>query len=77
MADVRRRFPLYLSDFKDGLNFQCLAAIIFIAFAQICGSIAFGGLMCKFFGLEFELCGYSVLSFFFISQPRKRIIHWE
>ncbi|CAG7833125.1 unnamed protein product [Allacma fusca] len=43
--DIRRRYPLYWSDIKDGFQVQCVAAIVFIAFAQICGSIAFGGLI--------------------------------
>eukprot|EP00094_Tigriopus_californicus_P004373 TCALIF_04214-PA protein Name:"Similar to SLC4A2 Anion exchange protein 2 (Cavia porcellus)" AED:0.09 eAED:0.09 QI:384/0.70/0.66/0.88/0.88/0.83/18/317/1415 len=42
--DWKRRFPWYLSDFKDGLNTQCLAATIFIYFACLSGAIAFGGL---------------------------------
>ena len=45
--DVKHRYPKYLSDFKDGLNPQCLAAIIFIYFACLSGGIAFGGLMAE------------------------------
>lgn len=48
--DMKRRFPLYASDFKDGLNLQCLAAAIFMYFAALSGAIAFGGLL----GNDFE-----------------------
>ena len=43
--DIKGRYPKYLSDFKDGLNPQCLAATIFIYFACLSGGVAFGGLM--------------------------------
>ena len=43
--DMKGRYPKYLSDFKDGFNPQCLAAIIFIYFACLSGGVAFGGLM--------------------------------
>jgi len=43
--DIKCRYPKYLSDIKDGLNAQCLAAIIFIYFACLSGAVAFGGLM--------------------------------
>ncbi len=42
--DWKRRFPGYLSDIKDGLNTQVLAATIFIYFACLSGAIAFGGI---------------------------------
>merc|ERR1719215_157958 len=45
--DMKGRYPKYLSDFKDGLNAQCLAAIIFIYFACLSGGVAFGGLMAE------------------------------
>jgi len=45
--DMKSRYPKYLSDFKDGLNAQCLAAIIFIYFACLSGGVAFGGLMAE------------------------------
>ena len=35
IRDVRRRYPKYLSDFKDALNAQCAAAVIFIYFAAL------------------------------------------
>ncbi len=43
--DMKRRFPLYWSDFRDGLNSQCVAATIFIYFACLSGAVAFGGLL--------------------------------
>ena len=43
--DLKRRFPHYLSDFKDGLNLQVFGATLFIYFAALSGSLAFGGLL--------------------------------
>ncbi|KAL1006893.1 hypothetical protein UPYG_G00078580 [Umbra pygmaea] len=45
IRDVKRRYPKYLSDFKDALNPQCAAAIIFIYFAALSPAITFGGLL--------------------------------
>ncbi|XP_078071673.1 anion exchange protein 2-like isoform X2 [Mustelus asterias] len=45
IRDARRRYPLYVSDFKDALNPQCMAAIIFIYFACLSPAITFGGLL--------------------------------
>lgn len=45
--DVRRRYPKYVSDFKDALNSQCMAAVIFIYFAALSPAITFGGLLGK------------------------------
>uniref|UniRef100_A0A8C6BHL5 Anion exchange protein n=1 Tax=Monodon monoceros TaxID=40151 RepID=A0A8C6BHL5_MONMO len=45
IRDVRRRYPHYLSDFRDALNPQCLAAVIFIYFAALSPAITFGGLL--------------------------------
>ncbi|XP_074841493.1 anion exchange protein 2 isoform X2 [Carettochelys insculpta] len=45
IRDVRRRYPKYLSDFRDSLNPQCVAAIIFIYFAALSPAITFGGLL--------------------------------
>eukprot|EP00095_Tigriopus_kingsejongensis_P009937 maker-scaffold1000_size72005-snap-gene-0.9 protein:Tk09937 transcript:maker-scaffold1000_size72005-snap-gene-0.9-mRNA-1 annotation:"anion exchange" len=42
--DIRKRYPWYWSDIRDGLNGQVLAATIFIYFACLSGAIAFGGL---------------------------------
>ncbi|XP_036065661.1 anion exchange protein 3 [Oryzias melastigma] len=43
--DIRRRYPLYISDFKDALDMQCIAAVIFIYFAALSPTITFGGLL--------------------------------
>uniref|UniRef100_UPI00398EC2D1 anion exchange protein 2-like isoform X2 n=1 Tax=Pristiophorus japonicus TaxID=55135 RepID=UPI00398EC2D1 len=45
IRDIKRRYPKYLSDIKDALNAQCLAAIIFIYFAALSPAITFGGLL--------------------------------
>lgn len=44
IEDWKHRMPLYLSDLKDGLNGQTLAAAIFIYFASLSAAITFGGL---------------------------------
>ncbi|KAK6165534.1 hypothetical protein SNE40_022447 [Patella caerulea] len=43
--DIRRRYPYYLSDFKDACNITCLASFIFIFFACLSPCIAFGGIL--------------------------------
>nr|XP_020655840.1 anion exchange protein 2 [Pogona vitticeps] len=45
IRDVGRRYPKYLSDFRDALDPQCLAAVIFIYFAALSPAITFGGLL--------------------------------
>ncbi|KAM6976444.1 anion exchange protein 2-like isoform 2-T2 [Aplochiton taeniatus] len=45
IRDARRRYPKYVSDFKDALNAQCMAAVIFIYFAALSPAITFGGLL--------------------------------
>ncbi|XP_067825124.1 anion exchange protein 2-like isoform X2 [Heptranchias perlo] len=45
IRDIKRRHSKYLSDIKDALNAQCLAAIIFIYFAALSPAITFGGLL--------------------------------
>ncbi|XP_059391170.1 anion exchange protein 2-like isoform X1 [Carassius carassius] len=45
IRDARRRYPKYISDFKDALNPQCMAAVIFIYFAALSPTITFGGLL--------------------------------
>uniref|UniRef100_A0A8C5WIQ5 Anion exchange protein n=1 Tax=Leptobrachium leishanense TaxID=445787 RepID=A0A8C5WIQ5_9ANUR len=47
VRDLRRRYPKYLSDIRDALNPQCLAAVIFIYFAALSPAITFGGLMAQ------------------------------
>ncbi|XP_068186219.1 anion exchange protein 3 isoform X1 [Antennarius striatus] len=43
--DIRRRYPHYISDLKDALDTQCIAAVIFIYFAALSPTITFGGLL--------------------------------
>ncbi|XP_015214763.2 anion exchange protein 3 isoform X1 [Lepisosteus oculatus] len=43
--DIRRRYPRYLSDIRDAMHTQCLAAIVFIYFAALSPTITFGGLL--------------------------------
>ncbi|XP_017262247.1 anion exchange protein 2b isoform X2 [Kryptolebias marmoratus] len=45
IRDVQRRYPKYISDFKDALSSQCMAAVIFIYFAALSPAITFGGLL--------------------------------
>ncbi|KAG8566489.1 hypothetical protein GDO81_013274 [Engystomops pustulosus] len=47
VRDIKRRYPQYLSDIRDALNPQCLAAVIFIYFAALSPAITFGGLMAQ------------------------------
>ncbi|XP_033473338.2 anion exchange protein 3 isoform X1 [Epinephelus lanceolatus] len=43
--DIRRRYPQYVSDLKDAVDMQCIAAVIFIYFAALSPTITFGGLL--------------------------------
>ncbi|XP_014908808.1 anion exchange protein 3 isoform X2 [Poecilia latipinna] len=43
--DMRRRYPQYVSDLRDALDTQCVAAVIFIYFAALSPTITFGGLL--------------------------------
>jgi len=45
IKDVKRKAKWYLSDFKDGFNFQCISSIGFMYFACLAPIIAFGGLL--------------------------------
>lgn len=45
VRDIQRRYPKYLSDFRDALDAQCMAAVIFIYFAALSPAITFGGLL--------------------------------
>ncbi|XP_053309320.1 band 3 anion transport protein isoform X2 [Spea bombifrons] len=47
IRDIRRRYPQYLSDIRDALSPQCLAAVIFIYFAALSPAITFGGLLAQ------------------------------
>ncbi|KAL0966869.1 hypothetical protein UPYG_G00301180 [Umbra pygmaea] len=45
IRDVAGRYPKYASDFRDALNPQCMAAVIFIYFAALSPAVTFGGLL--------------------------------
>ena len=45
LADVRRKLPFYPSDLVDGFNTKGLATILFLFFACLAPSIAFGALL--------------------------------
>ncbi|KAM6461211.1 anion exchange protein 3 isoform 2-T3 [Liasis olivaceus] len=45
VRDIKRRYPKYLSDLRDALHSQCLAAVLFIYFAALSPAITFGGLL--------------------------------
>lgn len=42
--DIKRRYPMYKSDIKDGLNTETFAATVFMYFAALSTAITFGGL---------------------------------
>ena len=62
--DIKHRFTKYLSDIKDGLNGQCLAATIFLFFAILSPAITFGGLLeektDKWMGVSETLLGSAI-----------------
>ena len=45
VADLKRRVPCYASDFKDGLIGKSVASIMFMFFAVLAPTTAFGGLL--------------------------------
>ena len=45
IKDIKKRFPLYVSDIKDGLNMQCVSVFVFIYFAALSPAITLGGLL--------------------------------
>ena len=47
IADIRRRLPHYLADFKDGLHPKSVSATLFLFFACVAPAITFGGLMAE------------------------------
>ncbi len=44
-ADIKRRLPHYIADFKDGLRAKSIASIVFMFFACLAPAITFGGLL--------------------------------
>lgn len=63
IRDARNRYPKYLSDFKDALNPQCMAAVIFIYFAALSPAITFGGLLGQLMPGIFSSFTYSCIAF--------------
>ena len=45
MDDIKRKAPWWASDFRDAFSLQSLASIIFLYFACLAPTIAFGGLL--------------------------------
>ena len=45
LADIRRRWPWYLNDFRDGLNGKCAASVLFLTMACLAPAVTFGGVM--------------------------------
>ena len=43
-ADLRRKGPFYLSDFRDGLSMKVAGTTLFLYFAVLANAIAFGAL---------------------------------
>ncbi len=43
--DVARRWPHYLSDFRDGLHVKCVGSTLFLFFACLAPAVTFGGVM--------------------------------
>ena len=52
LADIRRRLPLYGSDFRDGLSSKTLSSVFFLFFACLAPAVAFGGLLSVLTGGE-------------------------
>ena len=47
IADVKRKLPLYWSDYRDAFHYQCLASFFFLYLASLAPAITFGGIMGK------------------------------
>ncbi len=45
VRDVKRRYPYWLSDVRDGVSRKALSAILFLFFACLAPSVTFGGVM--------------------------------
>lgn len=74
--DIRRRYPHYVSDLKDALDMQCIAAVIFIYFAALSPTITFGGLLGKQLTFKLNFASFRalglILSAYFCTQERKQ-----
>ncbi|XP_011500555.1 PREDICTED: electroneutral sodium bicarbonate exchanger 1 [Ceratosolen solmsi marchali] len=74
--DVKRKVPVYISDFKDALALQCVASFIFLYFACLSPIITFGGLLSEATGKNMAAMESLVSGFvcgigygFFSGQP--------
>lgn len=47
IADVQRRWPHYIADFKDGIHSKSIASIMFLFFACLAPAVTFGGVMAE------------------------------
>ncbi len=45
IADIKRKKAWFISDFRDALHMQCLAAVIYIYLATVTKAITFGGFL--------------------------------
>lgn len=52
IQDLKKRMPLYGSDFMDALHPQCISSIIFMFFVAFSPAISFGQVMSKWEGLR-------------------------
>ena len=76
IQDVKRRTKVYLSDFTDGFNMQCLLTSIFLYFSVFAPNVAFGSILAKktdgWLGVSeviFATCLCGVLFGLFAGQP--------
>ena len=56
LADIKRKKPFYISDFKDALHVQSLASFLFLYFACLTPIITFGGLLADATGKDLVSC---------------------
>lgn len=61
-ADVRRRIPLYLSDWRDGLRFKSIPVVLFLYFASLAPVVAFGGLTSALTGASMGVIEFLISS---------------
>ena len=45
IRDVKKKIPVYLSEYKDGLNIKTASSVFFLFFACLAPAVAFGGLL--------------------------------
>lgn len=76
IQDVKRRTKVYLSDFRDGFNMQCLLTSIFLYFSVFAPNVAFGSILDKktdgWLGVSeviFATCLCGILFGLFAGQP--------